>query len=76
MQVVVMGLFPVGALVGGIVGDVIGPRWTLIVAGLLLLACPVVLWAALRGVREVSDLPEAARAARFGLLVGFLGACG
>ncbi|MEV8213425.1 MFS transporter [Leifsonia sp. NPDC077715] len=62
MQVVVMGLFPVGALIGGILGDVIGARWTLIVAGALLLACPVVLWAALRGVREVSDLPEAVAA--------------
>lgn len=60
MQVVVMGLFPVGALVGGIMGDVIGPRWTLVVAGTLLLACPVVLWSALRGAREVSDLPDAA----------------
>ncbi|MGH1550223.1 MFS transporter [Leifsonia poae] len=63
MQVVMMGLFPVGALVGGILGNVIGARWTLIVAGVLLLACPVVLWSALRGVREVSDLPEAAAAA-------------
>ena len=63
MQVVVMGLFPLGAVVGGILGDAIGPRWTLLVAGALLLACPVLLWTALRGVREVSDLPEAASAA-------------
>ncbi|ANF32061.1 MFS transporter [Leifsonia xyli] len=63
MQVVVMGLFPVGALVGGILGEVVGPRWTLVVAGTLLLACPVVLWSALRGAREVSDLPDAAPAA-------------
>lgn len=62
MQVLVMGLFPVGAIVGGILGDVIGPRWTLIVAGLLLLVCPVMLWSALRGAREVADLPEAAPA--------------
>jgi MFS family permease len=62
MQVVVMGLFPVGAIVGGVLGDAIGARWTLIAAGALLLACPVVLWRALRGVRDVADLPEAAAA--------------
>lgn len=62
MQVVVMGLFPVGAIVGGLLGDAIGARWTLIVAGVLLLACPVILWASLRGVREVADLPAAADA--------------
>ncbi|MGO4534745.1 MFS transporter [Leifsonia sp. 2MCAF36] len=60
MQVIVMGLFPLGALIGGVLGDAIGARWTLIVAGGLLLVCPAVLWTALRGVREVSDLPEAA----------------
>ena len=59
MQVVVMGLFPLGAILGGLLGDAIGPRWTLIVAGALLLACPVVLWTALRGARDVADLPEA-----------------
>lgn len=63
MQVVVMGLFPLGAIVGGVLGDAIGARWTLVAAGVLLLACPVVLWRALRGVRDVSDLPEAAAAA-------------
>ena len=63
MQVVVMGLFPLGAVVGGVLGDAVGARWTLIVAGVLLLACPVLLWRALRGVREVSDLPEAPAAA-------------
>ncbi|MDR6611371.1 MFS transporter [Leifsonia sp. 1010] len=62
MQVVVMGLFPVGAIVGGLLGDAIGARWTLIVAGMLLLACPVILWTSLRGVREVADLPAPADA--------------
>ena len=59
MQVVVMGLFPVGAAVGGVLGNAIGPRWTLVVAGCLLLVCPVVLWSALRRVREVGELAEA-----------------
>jgi MFS family permease len=62
MQVVVMGLFPVGALIGGVLGDAIGARWTLVVAGALLLVCPVALWVALRGVREVSELVEVAGA--------------
>ncbi|WP_348789429.1 MFS transporter [Leifsonia sp. NPDC080035] len=59
MQVVVMGLFPVGAVIGGLLGDAIGARWTLVVAGGLLLVCPVLLRVALRGVREVAELPEA-----------------
>lgn len=63
MQVVVMGLFPVGAIVGGVLGDAIGARWTLVAAGVLLLVCPIVLWWALRGAHEVSDLPAAASAA-------------
>lgn len=63
MQVVVMGLFPLGAIVGGALGDAIGARWTLVAAGVLLLVCPAVLWRALRGVRDVADLPEAAAAA-------------
>ena len=58
MQVVVMGLFPLGAIVGGVLGDAIGARWTLILAGGLLLLCPALLWRALRGVRDVSDLPD------------------
>ena len=61
-SLVVMGLFPVGAVVGGVLGNAIGPRWTLVVAGCLLLVCPVVLWSALRGVREVGELAEAAEA--------------
>lgn len=58
MQVVVMGLFPLGAIVGGVLGDAVGARWTLILAGALLLLCPALLWRALRGVRDVSDLPD------------------
>lgn len=57
MQVVVMGLFPLGAIVGGVLGDALGARSTLILAGALLLLCPALLWRALRGVRDVSDLP-------------------
>jgi Na+/melibiose symporter-like transporter len=58
MQVVVMGLFPLGAIIGGVLGEVIGARWTVLVAGVLLLTCPVVLWRALRGARDVDDVAE------------------
>ncbi|WP_431280361.1 MFS transporter [Leifsonia poae] len=57
-QVVVMGLFPVGAIVGGALGDLIGARWTIVAAGVPLLICPFVLWSALRGVRDVHELQE------------------
>jgi predicted MFS family arabinose efflux permease len=59
MRVAIMGLFPLGALVGGVLGDVLGARATLLVSGAVGLIAPLVLWLALRGHREVEDLPEA-----------------
>lgn len=59
-EVVVMGLSPLGAITGGVLGDAIRPRWTLIPTGTLLVLWRALLWRALRGVRDVSDLPEAA----------------
>jgi MFS family permease len=56
MRVAIMGLFPLGALVGGILGDAIGARWTLLVAGAVGLVAPAVLWMALRGHRDVEEL--------------------
>lgn len=58
MQVVVMGLFPVGAIIGGVLGELIGARWTVLAAGVLLLSCPILLWRALRGARDVEDVAE------------------
>jgi MFS family permease len=43
IQVLVMGLFPLGALIGGGLGDLIGARLTLIVSGVLLLMAPLAL---------------------------------
>jgi MFS family permease len=64
MQVLIMGLFPLGAIVGGVLGETIGTRWTLVVSGVLLSVCPVVIAVALRGAREVEDLePWEARTA-------------
>ncbi|MFE5291887.1 MFS transporter [Isoptericola sp. NPDC056618] len=57
MRVVIMALFPLGALAGGLLGDALGPRPTLLAAGLVALAAPAVLFPALRGYRDVEDLP-------------------
>ena len=56
MGVLIMGLFPLGALLGGISGELIGPRLTLLGAGVLLTAAPVALFAVLRGHRDVESL--------------------
>jgi predicted MFS family arabinose efflux permease len=56
MRVAIMGLFPLGAIVGGVLGDLVGPRPTLAVSGVLLLLAPVFVWRAVRGRRDVADL--------------------
>lgn len=55
MRVAIMGLFQLGALVGGVLGETIGVRGTLAAAGLVVVA-PIVLFAALRRHRDVEDL--------------------
>jgi MFS family permease len=60
MRVLILGLFPAGALLGGVVGDLAGPRAVLIVSGALGLLCPVVAWTGLRGARDVEQLPPIA----------------
>ncbi|GAA2904863.1 MFS transporter [Nonomuraea rubra] len=57
MRVLMMGLFPVGALVGGVLGEVAGPRQALWTAGVLVLLSPLPVYAALRGVRDAEDVP-------------------
>jgi MFS family permease len=57
MTVLIMGLFPLGAVVGGTLGELIGVRGTLLIAGAALSAAPLILYAALRGTRDVEDLP-------------------
>ena len=56
MTVVIMGLFPLGAVVGGVLGELVGLRITLLVAGAVLAVAPVVLYGALRHVRDVVDV--------------------
>jgi MFS family permease len=57
MRFLIMGLFPLGALLGGILGEVIGLRGTLWVAGGIIVLAPLPLILALRGTRDVDDLP-------------------
>jgi MFS family permease len=57
MGVLIMGLFPLGALIGGLSGELIGPRLTLLGAGVLLTAAPLTLYGVLRGHRDVESLP-------------------
>lgn len=56
MQFAIMALFPAGALLGGVLGELLGTRLTLLIAGLVGLVAPVVLYAAIRGSREVEEL--------------------
>ena len=60
MRVLIMGLFPAGALLGGVLGDVAGPRAVLVASGVLGLLCPLLSALALRGVRDVEQLPPVA----------------
>lgn len=56
MQFLIMGLWPLGALVGGILGELVGPRATLLVAAAIASLSPVPLFLALRHARTVEDL--------------------
>lgn len=58
VRVAIMALFPAGAIAGGILGELIGTRWVLVVAGAVAIAAPLVLWPALRGIRDVEDVPS------------------
>lgn len=60
MRFLIMGLFPAGALVGGLLGELIGLRGTLWVAGGIIVLSPLPVWLALRGMRDVQDLPDLA----------------
>jgi hypothetical protein len=58
MQVLVMGLFPLGALIGGILGELIGLRGTLWFAGGIIVLAPIPLFLALHHIRDVEELPH------------------
>lgn len=58
MRFLIMGLFPVGALTGGLLGEAVGLRATLWIAGGIVLLSPITLWLALRHTRDVEELPS------------------
>jgi MFS family permease len=58
MRFLIMGLFPLGALLGGVLGELIGARSTLWVAAAIIVLSPVPLFFALRHTRDVEELPS------------------
>ncbi|PWC06840.1 MFS transporter [Mycetocola zhujimingii] len=56
MRVLIMGLFPLGALVGGVLGELIGLRGTLFVAGGLMVLSPIPLMAVFGRIRDIEQL--------------------
>jgi MFS family permease len=56
MRVLIMGLFPFGALLGGVLGELLGPRAALLATCAVGLPAPIPVYLALRGVRDVDDL--------------------
>lgn len=58
MRVLIMGSFPLGALLGGALGESIGLRATLLVSGLIIALAPIPLARVLRGIRDVEQLPS------------------
>jgi MFS family permease len=56
LRVLIMGLLPLGAVFGGVLGALAGTRATLLAAASIALVGPVVLRQALRGVREVEQV--------------------
>ena len=57
MQVLIMGLFPLGALLGGVLGEVIGVRGTLWASVGVAVVSTLPLFRVLRGARSYVDLP-------------------
>ena len=57
MSFLIMGLFPLGAITGGVLGELIGLRGTLWVSGAVMLLSPMPIALALRGFRDVEAIP-------------------
>lgn len=58
MKFVMMGLFPLGALLGGVLGELIGSRPTLWVAGGIIAVSPLPIYRALGRTRDVEQIPD------------------
>jgi MFS family permease len=57
MRFLMMSLFPLGALLGGVLGEFVGLRPTLWLSGGIIAASTLPIYRALRRVRDVEDLP-------------------
>jgi MFS family permease len=57
MRFLIMGLFPIGAVVGGVLGELFGARETLWISGGIMLLSPLPVYLALRSVRDVEEIP-------------------
>ncbi|HWV35666.1 MAG TPA: MFS transporter, partial [Thermomicrobiales bacterium] len=58
MRFLIMGAFPLGALIGGTLGELLGLRGTLWISGMIILLSPVPLFLALRRTRNVEEIPH------------------
>lgn len=58
MRFLILGLFPLGALLGGILGELIGLRATLWVSAGIMVLSFIPLFFALRHTRDVEELPD------------------
>jgi len=56
MRFLIMGLFPLGAAVGGALGELIGVRAPLLVAAAVIGVSPVPVHRCLRGIRDTEEL--------------------
>lgn len=57
MRVVIMAAFPLGAIIGGAVGELVGLRAALWIAGAIIVVSPMPVYLVLRGIRDVDDMP-------------------
>lgn len=57
MRFLIMGLFPLGALVGGILGELVGLRATLWLSQGIIALSPIPVYLALRQTRDVEQIP-------------------
>lgn len=56
MRFIVWGVYPIGGLIGGFLGEIVGLRTTILIAGIGMLAS--VLWVAFSPVAEIKVLPS------------------
>ncbi len=62
MRFLVWGVFPLGGLIGGVLGEAVGLRTTILISGIGLLAS--VVWVAFSPVRSLKTIPKSVRRLR------------